>query len=453
MDTTGQDILLEWVLEALDASTDLAAGSCMNLPRLNAYMAALLTEPKHLHGELGVQFQAYVESCQLRRTSPKGREMLQMIAKRFQLDLNRGSNLTQQAPLELTVDSYAHEGLQKFIERIELVLNAIPPTHQPSEMTKFIWLFSRLKPCRMMQRFIDRIKDSKEGSHTRSWDWWYGKLKGIVIEMREDQIEASIKASLQTEVKNSPRSAKAAVASKPAEPADETKGLPGPAAKAKPKAKAKSQGEGIKGTVPGKSDDKSKGKSKGDGKGKDNKKGSEPAAKPKAGPKAKSSIPSLFYPKGTCNRGDNCPFLHAAKAAAAAKAKSSAATAKATVAFVAAAYSMPKVSAVSTAAVKETLKKSAWATFKSSVSAFVQPFLTLMSLTSGIGDPQGFASAATLCSPNVPYPQVFASQSSDATLWKQNLDDTRYSSHSIAHSCSASPIHIRHSFRPRMDSR
>lgn len=101
-DITGQEILLDWVLEALDASTDLAADSCMNLPRLDAYMVALLTEPKHLHGEIGVQIQAYVESCQLRRTSRKGKEMLQMIAKRY---LNRGSNLTQQALLELNVDS------------------------------------------------------------------------------------------------------------------------------------------------------------------------------------------------------------------------------------------------------------------------------------------------------------------------------------------------------------
>jgi hypothetical protein len=81
--------LLEWVLEALDASVDLASGSCMNIPRLDAYMAALLTEPTHLHGELGLQFQAYVESCQLRRTSPKGREMLQMISIGVRISLNR----------------------------------------------------------------------------------------------------------------------------------------------------------------------------------------------------------------------------------------------------------------------------------------------------------------------------------------------------------------------------
>ena len=66
----------------------------MFLPRLDAYLAAVLTEPKHLRGDLGVQFQAYVEQCQQTRVSPKGRFMLQLIARRFQLDLNRGANLT-----------------------------------------------------------------------------------------------------------------------------------------------------------------------------------------------------------------------------------------------------------------------------------------------------------------------------------------------------------------------
>jgi hypothetical protein len=125
--------------------------------------------------------------------------MLQIIARRFQLDLNRGANLTQQSLLKLNLESYTPKSLAKFIERIELVLNLIPPSHQPSELTKFTWLFSRLKPCRAMQRFIDRIKDAREGSHVRTWDWLYGKLKTTVIELREDINEESVRRALSPE--------------------------------------------------------------------------------------------------------------------------------------------------------------------------------------------------------------------------------------------------------------
>lgn len=125
---TGRDIILSWALEALDPTADLQNSQCMMLPRLDAYMAALLTEPKHIKGDLGIQFQSYVEQCQMHRVSPKGRFMLQFIAQRFQLDLNRGANLTQQPLLELNLESFNVDALQKFIERIELVLNSIPPT-------------------------------------------------------------------------------------------------------------------------------------------------------------------------------------------------------------------------------------------------------------------------------------------------------------------------------------
>ena len=58
---TGKDIILDWILEALDLTADLNVSSCMTLPRLEAYIAVVLTEPKHFKGNLGIQFQVYCE--------------------------------------------------------------------------------------------------------------------------------------------------------------------------------------------------------------------------------------------------------------------------------------------------------------------------------------------------------------------------------------------------------
>jgi hypothetical protein len=155
----------------------------------------------------------------------------------------------------------------------------------------------------------------------------------VLIEGHKDQNEESIRASLLTkaskEQKPDRRQPKAAVAGTDDEKgsrAVDTKGMPGPTAKAKPKAKAKASGKGGKEPNPKKETDP-KGKDsnhKGKGKGKETK-----DPNPKA--KSKQAVACLFFPKGTCTRGDSCPFLHEPKAAAKPRA---AAPSKATVAAV-----------------------------------------------------------------------------------------------------------------------
>lgn len=320
-------------------------GTSGEMPRLDAHLASLLMESKHLKGELGLQFQAYTESEQMRGRAPLGRVLLSMIAKRFFLDQNRGANLTQQSLLEIEVTNFTHEGLRSFVDRVEYVLNSIPPELQPSEMTRYTWLYSRMRKVRAMQRHVDKIRDSRAGSHCRTWEWLFNKLKICINEMREDQNEEAVRSSLQSKTreknklldKPKPKAA-AAVSCEHDAPGAESKGLPIPKAKAKPKPQPKAKGKGE-----GSEKDK-KGKGKGKSQGEEAK--PNPKAKPdSAKPEDSSRVECLFWGKGTCTRGDACPFYHdPAKAKAAAKPKPapskssgpSSSTAKAAVATIAA---------------------------------------------------------------------------------------------------------------------
>eukprot|EP00435_Cladocopium_sp_Y103_P017763 s3013_g4.t1 len=398
IDQTGSDVVLSWLLEFFTEGLQLQDFMHSGLlPRLDMHIGSLMMDPKHFKGELGMQFQTYAESCQIAGKAPRGRAFLFMLNQHFRLDLNRGSNLTQQALLDLSQDGFTAKDLENFIHKIEYVLNAIPESHQPSETTRFTWLYSRVKKCKLLQRHIDRIRDSSEKSKTRSWEWLMNKIKTVVAESREDQNEESIRASLQPRAKPVPKAAVAKDDPKGGKDdtkggkGEDSKGLPNPAShpKGKPKAKPKASNEGPKGTGSGKGDGKGKGKSKTEEK-KD--------AKPK--PKAKAAtVPCLFYPKGICNRGDQCPFLHEPKAAAKPKA---AAAATATVAFVVGSAGVPgaQASSVSHHASNETLKKSTWSVFKSSINAIVRPFITMMSFAVGLLDAQGLAAIATLCNSN-----------------------------------------------------
>ena len=333
--------------------------------------------------------------------------MIWLLAQQFRLDMQRGANLTEQSLLELECENFTYNGLKAFIEKIEYVLNAIPFEHQPSERTKFTWLFGRVKKCRMIQRHIDRVKDSSPDSHRRSFEWLYDKLKTALWEIREDQNEESIRAALQPKGKPQPNPKSALAASteskgdksgggKGINKEEETKGLPGhPIPKPKPKPKVKAKADGAKGA------DAEKGKGKGKGKGGKEKKGDKD--QPEA--PAKATVECLFFPKGTCNRGDSCPFVHNPDKAPA-KAKPAATAKPAAVAFVVGSAGISGASASDINTTNENLKKSAWSMFKSSIAALMKPFVTLLSLASSCFDPtsciqtQGHASIASLCSSN-----------------------------------------------------
>lgn len=80
IDRTGQGVIMRWVqgaflpsspqiLQHLESRSD-------GLPRLDAWLAGQLSEPKHMSGEIGMRFQSYLERAQLTSSSLHGRRML-----------------------------------------------------------------------------------------------------------------------------------------------------------------------------------------------------------------------------------------------------------------------------------------------------------------------------------------------------------------------------------------
>ena len=189
-------MVLAWLTEAFNSETGENLHDSGVLPRLDSHLASLLADTKHLKSELGMSFQNYVERCQMSGRSPKGRYMIWLLAQKFRLDLQRGADLTEQSLLELDVENFSYNGWKSFVEKIEFVLNSILLDHQPTERTKFTWLFGRVKRCKMIQRHTDRTKDSSPTSHRRSFDWSFGKIKTALWELREDQNEDSIRHAL-----------------------------------------------------------------------------------------------------------------------------------------------------------------------------------------------------------------------------------------------------------------
>ena len=65
--------------------------------RLDKIIASELVDPKHLtsSNEIGLEFQAYIGECTMNSRPARGRYMINMLAKTFDLDKRKGALLTQ----------------------------------------------------------------------------------------------------------------------------------------------------------------------------------------------------------------------------------------------------------------------------------------------------------------------------------------------------------------------
>ena len=340
IDRTGKSVLLNWLKKALDplGSVGLVAelqANSESLPRLDAWLSACLCEAKALKGDWGLQAQSYLERAHAAGTMPSGRALLALLSRRYRVDKVRGPLVTVQSLFDLEPESFSIAGLTSFKQKVEFVLNGLPADQWPAEGVMFSWIYSRLKPCRLLSRVIERVKESKKTSRKRSFAYIWSELDEILAEAREDSNEQALKDSLKPKAKDPPNpKAAPGKPDKPNKPkgAGKTKGQPGhpkdPPAPPPPNPKATPgvTDQGGNGKGKGQKAKEGQGKGKGDGtkgsghkgKGKD-----QPSGPKKEQPssKAKPKEPCFFFPKGTCTRGKDCPFSHEEPKAAAAAPK------------------------------------------------------------------------------------------------------------------------------------
>ena len=204
--------------------------------------------------ELQFKVQGYIEGCTRHATAPRGRAILYMISRHFDLDRHRGALLTSQSVFEIELSGYSVKDLQDFSSLVMTTLNAIPSQDWPSKRMLGEFLFHKLRTVRKLERAIDEIKRSPENSSMRDFDYLWGRLQEFLIEEREDVNARSIELSLK-----SPKKSSSAKTATPAVPAKATPATP-PAiataveAPAPPKAAAEEAGaktppkRGSKGT-------------------------------------------------------------------------------------------------------------------------------------------------------------------------------------------------------------
>ena len=121
--------------------------------RLDSWLASELSSPKTLKQcpDLEQDVQAYIELCTRACVAPKGRRILAIVSRYFDLDRMRGSVVTASTSFQIELRGNSIKDLRDFTQRIRLVLGAVPVAQRPDTRLMGEWLFHRVKHIQTSQ--------------------------------------------------------------------------------------------------------------------------------------------------------------------------------------------------------------------------------------------------------------------------------------------------------------
>ena len=189
LDISGIDYLTNWIAVAFRVdSAEECSNSSGLVPRLDRWLASELI--KGLKGVPQLQFkvQGYIESCTRQSQAPRGRAVIHMISRHFDLDRVLGPLIASQSVFLVELNGYSVADLQEFSSNLMTVLNQIPSEQWPNQRMLGEFLFHKLRTVRRLERVIDDIKRSPDDSTMCEFNYLWGKLQEFLVEEREDVV-------------------------------------------------------------------------------------------------------------------------------------------------------------------------------------------------------------------------------------------------------------------------
>ena len=94
--------------------------------------------------------------------------MLSIVARHNDLDRVRGSDLTASTLFQIALAGSSIRDLRGFVNRIRLVLSAIPVGQRPDDRLTGEWLLHRVKHVRKLERIIESLRTCGSQEHLRT---------------------------------------------------------------------------------------------------------------------------------------------------------------------------------------------------------------------------------------------------------------------------------------------
>ena len=144
---SGIDYLTSWIAVAFkEDSAQECSNSSGLVPRLDRWLASELIKGLKGVPELQFKAQGYAEGCARQGVAHRGRAVIQMISRHFDLDRVRGSLIMSQSVFLVELNGYPVSALQDFSSNVMRVLNQIPSVLWPNQRMLGELLFHKLGP-------------------------------------------------------------------------------------------------------------------------------------------------------------------------------------------------------------------------------------------------------------------------------------------------------------------
>ena len=155
LDISDRDYLACWLSKAYEVdSAEVIKRNSGCVPRLDRWLAAEISKGCENVPELQFKIMGYIEGCTRLGNPPRGRYLLRIVSRHFDIDRARGSLLTSQSIFQIELDGYSAKHLQEFSGRVLRTLNSVPQEDWPSQRMMGEWLFHRLRQVRKLERTI-----------------------------------------------------------------------------------------------------------------------------------------------------------------------------------------------------------------------------------------------------------------------------------------------------------
>ena len=99
----------------------------------------------------------------------------------------------------IKLEGHSYEQLQSFIAKVRYCFNNIPYADLPDRRMLFSWLFDQLRTVPCLARKVERIRESREGSRKRSWEYLWGSLVSHIADRHADENITSFTRGLSSQ--------------------------------------------------------------------------------------------------------------------------------------------------------------------------------------------------------------------------------------------------------------